>query len=293
MPELLSGILVADKPAGPTSHDVVRTVRRFLGTRAGHTGTLDPMATGVLPVTLGRATRLTRFFQDKEKEYLAGVELGKVTDTYDGEGRVLSERPVPPLSRVEVEDLLLRFRGEIVQLPPMYSAVKVGGKRLYQLARRQQEVERPARRVRIHKLEIIDCSREHWKLRIQCSAGTYIRTLAHDLGQALGCGAYLAELRRTRAGSFDLSRAVPLAELEERWREGFYCLEELLPEFPRLDLGPEEARRVSHGAPLDRTAEERSSFYRLFHEGRLVALASSRDDDERLQPIIVLGAYSR
>lgn len=209
-----NGILIIDKPADWTSHDVVAKLRgKLREKRIGHAGTLDPMATGVLPVFVGRATRAVEFAAEGEKEYVAWLKLGLVTDTQDITGTVLEERPVSA-GLDDLEAVLNRFRGEIFQIPPMYSAIKKDGKKLYELARKGIEVERAARPVTIHSLTVegvagIDC----FVLRVRCSKGTYIRTLCHDIGAALGCGGTMASLRRTMACGFSLADAVPLSEV--------------------------------------------------------------------------------
>ncbi|MCH7805509.1 MAG: tRNA pseudouridine(55) synthase TruB [Acidobacteria bacterium] len=283
----LCGALVVNKPSGPTSHDIVARVRVLSRTKVGHTGTLDPLASGVLPLLLGPATRLTRFFQSSDKEYLAEIQLGQTTDTLDGEGEVLQKRPVPEVSPLQADQVLSKFTGEIRQQPPMFSAVKVGGKKLYQLARQKREVERPWREVTIHRLELLRQEREIWSLHVHCSAGTYIRTLAHDIGEALGCGAYLRKLQRTRSGCFDLSQALPLEGIENQWRENLYPMEELLPELPRIDLNEPEAVRVRHGNGIFRSGTTQEKFFRLFHQQKLLAIGQSGPADQ-LRPVIVL-----
>ncbi|MCD8331052.1 MAG: tRNA pseudouridine(55) synthase TruB, partial [Oscillospiraceae bacterium] len=209
----MNGIIIVDKPAGWTSMDVCARLRGvFHQRRVGHAGTLDPMATGVLPVFLGRATRAVEYAAGGDKEYLARLRLGIVTDTQDTTGQVLERRSVS-VSRAQVEALLPRFTGEIEQLPPMYSAVKQGGKKLYQLARQGLEVERKPRRVVIRKLELTDSGPEEYGLRVLCSKGTYIRTLCHDLGAALGCGGAMCQLRRTMAAGYTLEDAVTLEDI--------------------------------------------------------------------------------
>ncbi|HEY3452875.1 MAG TPA: tRNA pseudouridine(55) synthase TruB [Myxococcales bacterium] len=211
----MNGLLIIDKPEGLTSFDVVAVLRRTLKTKkAGHTGTLDPMATGVLPVCLGESTRLVPFIIDGDKTYEASVRLGASTDTQDRTGKVIAEAPVPQsLTREALEQALDRFRGEIDQAPPMYSAVRVDGKRLYELAREGKEVDRIARRVTVHELQVLDLSLPDLRMRVRCSKGTYIRTLAHDLGEVLGCHAHLTALRRTESTGFSIAQAVTLDEL--------------------------------------------------------------------------------
>lgn len=218
----ISGILLVDKPAGWTSHDVVGRLRRITGQRRiGHSGTLDPMATGLLVVFLGRATRAVEFAEGHDKAYTALLRPGVVTDTLDTTGNVLetsTERP----ERAALEAALEAFRGEIEQLPPMYSALKHNGKKLYEIARAGGEVERKPRPVTIYKLECTGESEGDFILEVECSKGTYIRTLCDDIGRALGCGACMSGLRRTRAGGFDVKDALTLEEIERRGAEN--CL---------------------------------------------------------------------
>ena len=208
-----TGILIVDKPADWTSQDVVSKLRGvFHEKRIGHGGTLHPMSTGVLPIFVGRATRAVEFFESAEKEYIAGLRLGVVTDTQDTTGTVLAQAPVT-VTREEVAAALSTFLGAQQQLPPMYSAVKIGGQKLYELARKGREVARKPRDIVLHQLELLDGAGEHYTFRVRCSKGTYVRTLCHDLGQKLGCGGCMESLRRTAAGCYTLDQAVPLAEV--------------------------------------------------------------------------------
>ena len=210
---MANGILIIDKPDGWTSQDVAAKLRGvFHEKRVGHGGTLDPMATGVLPIFIGRATRGVEFFESAEKEYIAGLRLGTVTNTQDTTGEILEEKPVA-VTREDVEAALRRFTGELDQLPPMYSAIKINGQKLYELARRGQEVARRPRSITIHALELLEGEGADWTVRVRCSKGTYVRTLCHDLGRALGCGGCMSSLRRTRAGSFTLAQAVTMQQV--------------------------------------------------------------------------------
>ena len=210
---MANGILIVDKPDGWTSQDVAAKLRGvFHEKRVGHGGTLDPMATGVLPIFIGRATRGVEFFESAEKEYIAGLRLGTVTNTQDTTGEILEEKPVA-VTREDVEAALRRFTGELDQLPPMYSAIKINGQKLYELARRGQEVARKPRSITIHALELLEGEGADWTIRVRCSKGTYVRTLCHDLGRALGCGGCMSSLRRTRAGSFTLAQAVTMQQV--------------------------------------------------------------------------------
>lgn len=204
------GLLLADKGASVTSFQVVAHLRRVLRIpKVGHGGTLDPMATGILPILLGRATKLTPYLQAQSKEYVATMRLGLLTDTLDATGRVTAERPVPPLDASAIVSVLARFEGEIDQVPPMFSALHAGGRRLHDLARAGIEIERLPRRVRIDALELLQWNSPLLTVRVACGKGTYIRSLAADLGAAFGCGARLEALRRTRLGTFILEDAVP------------------------------------------------------------------------------------
>lgn len=210
---MANGILVIDKSAGWTSQDVAAKLRGvFHERRVGHGGTLDPMATGVLPVFIGRATRAAEFLESAEKEYVAGLRLGVVTDTQDTSGTVLETNSVC-VTRAQLEAALRQFLGPIEQIPPMYSAIKINGQKLYELARRGQEVARRPRSITIHALELLEGEGADWTVRVRCSKGTYVRTLCHDLGRALGCGGCMSSLRRTRAGSFTLAQAVTMQQV--------------------------------------------------------------------------------
>src|ERR1041385_101644 len=267
----VNGAMIIDKPAGLTSHDVVARVRKLVGERrVGHTGTLDPFATGVLVILVGRATRLAQFLSDSEKEYEALIRFGYRTHTGDVTGiRVAdstTETPKPTeIHREEIEAALSSFRGEIEQTPPMYSAKKIGGRKLYELARRGEEVERKPVHVTISEFECMspdgelvksnDDGTHDLKVRVVCSAGTYIRTLAEDLGKKLGAGAHLAELRRTRAGKFKIEDAITLEQLSElvessSFSQAFISPDATLAHLPKLDLDADDVRRVMNGFDL-------------------------------------------
>ncbi len=254
----MDGILNINKPAGITSYGVVARVKRLSGERrVGHAGTLDPAATGVLPVCLGKATRVVEFIMGAPKTYLAGIELGITTDTYDAAGQIDSQTNPSHIDRPAVEAALVPFRGEIMQTPPMYSAVKHGGRPLYTLARAGLVVERESRKVTIHRLELVDWRPPRLILEVTCGRGTYIRSLAHDLGQVLGCGACLATLARTRYGPFKIEEAVPMPHLEETfredsWRQLVYPIDFVLADFPAaaIDEAAEAAMRAGQILPL-------------------------------------------
>lgn len=275
-----NGILIIDKPAGWTSMDVCAKIRGILHEkRVGHGGTLDPMATGVLPVFVGRATRAVEFAENGRKEYLAGLRLGLATDTQDVTGTVLETRPVTA-GPAELEAALAAFRGEISQVPPMYSAVKIQGKKLYELARKGQEVERKARPVTVYELELLEAeSGTDYCLRCLCSKGTYIRTLCHDVGRALGCGGALYSLRRTMAAGFTLDQAVTLEDVQEGGEALLRPLDSLFAQHPALTLrSPGQEKRVRCGNPvtLPGTAE---GTYRLYgREGEFLCLSRGSAD---------------
>ncbi|WP_257460493.1 tRNA pseudouridine(55) synthase TruB [Archangium lipolyticum] len=257
----MDGVLVIDKPTGPTSFDVVRQVRFLLKVKkVGHTGTLDPMATGVLPLCLGEATKVAGFITEGDKAYDAVVRLGAETDTQDAEGKVVSEAPVPALTSALLEEVLGRFRGTFEQVPPMYSAVKVGGKRLYELARAGEEVERASRQVTVYELVLRDFNATQLRLSVRCSKGFFVRTLAYDIGRALGCGAHLEALRRTMSGPFALAQSLPLADLPALAREPEALAKRLLPvsealvDLPAVRVSEADAARVSHGVPVEAPA---------------------------------------
>ena len=252
---MANGILIIDKPAGWTSQDVAAKLRGvFHEKRVGHGGTLDPMATGVLPIFIGRATRGVEFFESAEKEYIAGIKLGTVTNTQDTTGEVLETNPVS-VTREDLEAALKRFTGDLDQIPPMYSAIKINGQKLYELARKGQEVERKPRRITIFELELLDGSGCDYTLRVRCSKGTYVRTLCHDLGQMLGCGACMSSLRRTRAGSFTLGQAITMEQLLEFAKETdpqdlLMPADALFAEFPPLIVELGQAEKLRHGAEV-------------------------------------------
>ena len=245
----MNGIVIVDKPQDWTSQDVTARLRRVFNTRRiGHGGTLDPMATGVLPVFVGRATRAVEFFEHADKVYEASLLLGKTTDTEDITGTVLEEKPVN-VSESDLLAVLEQFRGEIQQIPPMYSAIKVGGQKLYDLARQGKEVERKSRTITIFALELLEFSGDTAKIRVHCSKGTYIRTLCKDIGQALGCGGCMAALRRTSAGNYTLEQSVKLEELLETEAPEKYLLavDSLFEMHPKVTLTEKQALRCRNG----------------------------------------------
>ncbi|MCI2105924.1 MAG: tRNA pseudouridine(55) synthase TruB [Intestinimonas sp.] len=251
---MATGIIVIDKPADWTSHDVVAKLRGiFHEKRVGHAGTLDPMATGVLPVFVGRATRAVEFAAEAGKEYVAGLRLGVVTDTQDVTGTILSHAPVS-VTDGQMRDTIEKFKGEIQQIPPMYSAVKIKGKKLYELARKGREVERAPRAVTIYELELLErVGQTDFMLRVACSKGTYIRTLCYDIGRMLGCGGTMYTLRRTRAAGFCLNQAMTLEQVQQAADEGraeslLLPVDAYFARYPSLTVGEGEVRSIRNGA---------------------------------------------
>ena len=265
---LAAGILLLDKPSGPTSHDMVDVVRRGAQERrVGHAGTLDPLASGLLVLCLGAATRLSEYLAGKDKRYRASVRLGQSSTTYDADGEVTDESLQLP-DREAVEAALARFRGPVQQVPPPYSAIKRGGRKAYELARRGELVELPARRVEIHALELVAWSPPECSLEVHCSAGTYVRSLAHDLGQTLGCGAHVTQLRRTASGAFMLEEAVTLDDLQAAfdqgdWQRYLRPAGSALADWPAVRLSAEAAARIQHGQtiPLTEAGQEWACAY--------------------------------
>lgn len=251
------GFLNIDKPPGLTSHDVVAKLRRGLTMKKiGHAGTLDPLATGVLVLCLGSATRLSDYVMHATKHYEARVHLGVTTTTYDAEGDVTAQHDTGHITRADVEAALEPFRGNIEQLPPMYSAIKQGGRKLYDLARAGETVERQPRPIRIDALDITDWQPPHFTLSVTCSAGTYIRSLAFDIGEVLGVGAHLAGLVRTASGRFTLADAVALDDLlaDPAWTRHLIPPSVALADYPRLDLDTAAVEELRHGRPIQAEA---------------------------------------
>ena len=274
----MNGIVIVDKPQEWTSQDVTARLRRVFNTRRiGHGGTLDPMATGVLPVFVGRGTRGVEFFEHAEKTYETVLRLGLTTDTEDVWGETLEERPVAFPSE-KLEEVLEAFRGEILQVPPMYSALKVNGQKLCDLARKGKEVARQPRIITIHKLECLEFGENTAKLLVHCSKGTYIRTLCKDIGAALGCGGCMAELRRIRAGEYTIDEAVPLEELLEAEDSGRYLrpVDSMFRNFPEVKLSPKQELRCRNGNSF--TLNVPDGTYRAYSQhGEFLMLAKAED----------------
>lgn len=246
---MANGIMIVDKPAGWTSHDVVAKLRGVLQEkRIGHGGTLDPMATGVLPVFVGRATRAVEFFEATDKSYETLLHLGCITDTQDISGTILEKRSVS-VTPDALRAVLKQFLGEQEQLPPMYSAIKINGKKLYELAREGKSVTRTPRRIIIHALELLEFNGTEARLRVVCSKGTYIRTLCHDIGESLGCGGTMAELRRTQAGIYTLCDAIPLDQILAAAQPAslLRSVDSMFLSFPSVYISGEQTRRCYNG----------------------------------------------
>ncbi len=295
----ICGALNINKPPGITSHDAVERVRKLLKTRkVGHTGTLDPAASGVLPVCVGKATRMSQYLLKADKEYHLIAKLGETTDTQDAGGQLLTTKSWQGITREDVLRAISHFVGQIEQIPPMYSACKHNGKRLYQLAREGRWVERKPRRVTIHHLELISINMPLITLKASCSKGTYMRTLCADLGEELGCGAHLYELVRTRCGQFTIEEAISLAELgeiikENRLKEKLYALDQMLAHLPAVTVNDESARRVKMGSPvmaggiLNQSEEtiDKEINVRIYNPaGELLAIAEATLDFTRTLP---------
>lgn len=280
----VDGVLLLDKPVGLTSNDALQKARRlFSAAKGGHTGTLDPLASGLLPLCFGEATKFSADLLDADKTYEATLKLGITTDSGDAEGTVTVTRPVA-IGEADVLAALPRFTGDILQVPPMHSALKRDGRPLYELARQGIEVEREARPVTIHEIELLSFAGDSLSLRVKCSKGTYIRVLAADLGAALGCGAHLTALRRTAVGDLDLAHAVTLAALEAlAEEERSACLrpvDALLQSLPPLHLEGEAAKRFQHGNPVDGAPADKC---RVYVGGRLAGVGEAGADG-RLWP---------
>ncbi|MEJ2006916.1 MAG: tRNA pseudouridine(55) synthase TruB [Acidobacteriota bacterium] len=286
MNQEISGVLIIDKPAGMTSHDVVARVRRLLGIRQiGHFGTLDPFATGVLPLSVSKATRFAQFYLKSRKAYEGTMRLGYSTDTYDGTGKPRSEEVPVSVEADTLEKLFREFTGRLMQTPPPYSAKRIGGMRAYQLARQNKPVQLTAVEVEVYALELLSFDGIRARFAVECSGGTYVRSLAHDIGQRLGCGAHLEDLRRTTVAEFTLDRAVTLDGLEAALREEnlegcIVPLEALLPDCPELVVRGREEKSVRHGHQFELAQTER--FGRGTGRVQSVSLLKIMNPDRRL-----------
>ncbi len=285
----ISGVLVVDKPVGLTSHDVVQIVRKGTNIRrAGHTGTLDPRASGVLVILIGPAVRLSEYVSASDKRYQAVVRLGTRTDTYDADGRILSTSPVN-ITEDQFEEALKKFVGTIEQVPPPYSAVKIKGRKAYEMAREGEEVDLSPRIIQVYNLELLEWAPPEAVIDVYCSSGTYVRSLAHDLGESLGCGAHLVGLRRTKSGRFTLRDAVPLRKLREQFENGtWYQLiipaAEALSDWPAIELTGDEVEAIRHGHRVAGDASKGKQARGISEQGELVALLEFDDETSEWQP---------
>jgi tRNA pseudouridine55 synthase len=290
MKNAISGVLVIDKPVGMTSHDVVQVIRKGTNIRrAGHTGTLDPRASGVLIVLIGPAVRLSEYVSASDKRYQAVITLGKTTDTYDEDGKQTSTAAVDNITEEQFEKELKTFIGDIEQVPPPYSAVKVQGRKAYEMAREGEEVDLAPRTISVYSLELLEWAPPEAVIDIFCSSGTYVRSLAHDLGDRLGCGATLTGLRRTKSGKFTLRDAVPLRKLNEAFADGTWYqylipAAEALADWPALELNNEQIEAVRHGNRVPAENPEGTKARGISEQGELVALLELDEATNEWQP---------
>jgi tRNA pseudouridine55 synthase len=289
---VVSGVLVVDKPIGLTSHDVVQIIRRGTGIRrAGHTGTLDPRASGVLVILIGPAVRLSEFVSASDKRYQATIRLGSSTDTYDEEGVVTDSATVnvDDISEEYFDEVLQRFVGEIEQVPPPYSAVKVQGRKAYEMAREGEEVDLEPRIIKVYSLEVLEWAPPEVVIDVYCSSGTYVRSLANDLGKSLGTGAYLVGLRRTKSGRFTLRDAVPLRRLQEAFDAGIWYRHlipaaEALADWPMVELDADQVELVRHGHRVPAQPDQKGWARGVSQQGDLVALLEVDEVSHEWQP---------
>jgi tRNA pseudouridine55 synthase len=276
----VNGILVIDKPIGPTSNAVLQQVKKLYGAaKAGHTGSLDPLATGVLPLCFGEATKFSQLMLDSDKAYVATGRLGVTTETGDSEGRIREEKPVPAsLEQVQVEEVLEEFRGNIEQIPSMYSALKHKGRPLYEYAREGIEVERSPRPVTIHSLQLLALGTDTFDIAVSCTKGTYIRNLVEDIGAALGCGAHVISLRRTRAAGFELADAHPVADLEALRERGgsldrlLVPVDAALQDLPKIMLSDDQIVSILNGQPVKMAGQPEPATVCLYGNDRFLGL---------------------
>jgi len=288
---VVSGVLVVDKPVGLTSHDVVQIVRRGTGIRrAGHTGTLDPRASGVLVILIGPAVRLSEYVSASDKRYQATIRLGSSTNTYDSEGIVTASTTTwDEISEDQFDTILQQFVGEIEQVPPPYSAVKVKGRKAYEMAREGEAVELEPRKINVFSLEVLEWAPPEVVVDVYCSSGTYVRSLANDLGNELGCGAYLIGLRRTKSGKFTLRDAVPLRRLQEAFNAGEWYrylipAAEALADWPMVELDADQVELVRHGHRISGESDIHGWSRGVSQQGDLVALLEADEESNEWQP---------
>lgn len=286
------GVLLLDKPIGLTSNRALQVAKRLFNARkAGHTGSLDPLASGLLPICFGEATKFSGFLLDADKRYWVRMKLGQTTTTGDADGEVIATQPVPALDRATLEAVMKTFTGEIEQIPPMYSALRHEGKRLYELARQGEEVERKPRAVTIHALELLHVQDVEVEFAVHCSKGTYVRTLVEDIGAKLGCGAHVSALRRTGVGPYPDDRMVTLDQIRERAEEGDAALDEwLLPiessvgQWPEVRLSPDAAFYLKQGQPVVVPHAPTDGWVRIYAPGQQFLGVGEVLDDGRIGP---------
>ncbi len=282
---MVSGVLVVDKPVGLTSHDVVQIVRRGTGIRrAGHTGTLDPRASGVLVVLLGPAVRLSEFVSAEDKRYQATIKLGSATETYDAESVATEPENEVNVTQKEFEELLTSFVGEIEQIPPPYSAVKVQGKKAYELARKGEEVKLEPRLIKVHSLELLEWALPEVVVDVHCSSGTYVRSLANDIGEQLGIGAHLNGLRRSKSGNFTLRDAVSMRQLRDDFESGTWAnslipAAEALGDWPTIELDEKQLKLVVNGNRIPADASMPDMARAISEQGDLVAILQKNGEE--------------
>lgn len=290
----MNGLLIVDKPAGMTSHDVVAVVRRATGERSiGHMGTLDPMATGVLPLLLGKYTRLAQFFGAAEKEYMGTIRFGFATDTYDAEGEAVTEPKPLEHSLDQLRALALRFNGEMDQVPPVYSAKKIQGVPAHKLARAGAEVPVKASRIAIHRFELESLAGEEAAFTMRVSAGGYVRSVAHELGELAGCGAHLSMLRRTHAGPFSLSQSITVDELKQLTPDEVSARlphpRTILPEMPSVTVDDHTAGRLRNGMQVNLPDFSQAPLVKIFTSPADLMAIGRRVAGTLMQPIVVMG----
>jgi tRNA pseudouridine55 synthase len=287
---VVSGVLVVDKPIGLTSHDVVQIIRRGTGIRrAGHTGTLDPRASGVLVVLIGPAVRLSEYVSASDKRYQATIRLGSSTDTYDAEGTITATKPIEDITEDKFFDILQTFVGEIEQVPPPYSAIKVKGRKAYEMARQGEPVELEPRTIQVYSLDILEWAPPEVVIDVYCSSGTYVRSLANDLGKALGTGAHLVGLRRTKSGRFTLRDAVPLRRLKEAfdagdWYRHLIPAADALGDWPMVELDADQVELIRHGHRVPGEPGSQGWARGVSQQGDLVALLEWDPETDVWQP---------
>ena len=272
----MNGVINIYKPEGLTSFDVVRQVRKICGTsKVGHTGTLDPLASGVLPICIGKGTKLVDYIMEGRKTYRAELKLGQVTDTYDREGKVIRENSYEHISKEVIENVINSFQKEYSQIPPMYSAIKINGKKLYDLARQGIEVERKGRNVVIYKVEILNINKPFVEFRVLCSKGTYIRSLCYDIGETLGCGAYMTKLEREATGTFNIENSINIEDLNrDKLEASLISLEDSLGDYPYIKVSEKFEKLLINGV----TIMDKSFYKEKIEENKLYRVHGSNDE---------------